>query len=99
MLEKDNTLFIYGYNEEDSVEIRDFFNSSGKYAIENFVFKDKTITLEQFQKKGMVIHGTAGKDEISLNTGRAILFGEDGDDILSGGKFNDVLVGGNGNDV
>ncbi|WP_371751473.1 calcium-binding protein [Snodgrassella alvi] len=96
---KDNTLFIYGYNEGDSVEIRDFFYPHGGHAIENFVFKDKTITLEQFQKEGMVIHGTAGKDEIWLNTGRAILFGEDGDDILSGGKYNDVLVGGNGNDI
>ena len=96
---KDNTLFIYGYNEGDSVEIRDFFYPHGGHAIENFVFKDKTITLEQFQKEGMVIHGTAGKDEIWLDTGRAILFGEDGDDMLSGGKYNDVLVGGNGNDV
>ncbi|NUF09375.1 calcium-binding protein [Snodgrassella sp. ESL0324] len=96
---KDNTLFIYGYNEGDSVEIRDFFYPHGGHAIENFVFKDKTITLEQFQKKGMVIHGTADKDEIWLDTGRAILFGEDGDDILSGGKYNDVLVGGNGNDI
>ena len=96
---KDNALFIYGYNEGDSVEIRDFFYPHGGHAIENFVFKDKTITLEQFQKEGMVIHGTAGKDEIWLDTGRAILFGEDGDDMLSGGKYNDVLVGGNGNDV
>ena len=94
-----NTLFIYGYNTGDSVEIRDFFNSTGSKAIENFVFKDKTITLEQFQKDGMVLHGTAGNDSISLDTGRAILFGEDGDDILSGGKYNDVLVGGNGNDI
>lgn len=94
-----NTLFIYGYNTGDSIEIRDFFYSNGINAIENFVFKDKTITLEQFQKDGMVIHGTAGNDSISLDTGRAILFGEDGDDILSGGKYNDVLVGGNGNDV
>ena len=94
-----NTLFIYGYNTGDSIEIRDFFYPHRGYAIENFVFKDKTITLEQFQKDGMVIHGTAGNDSISLDTGRAILFGEDGDDILSGGKYNDVLVGGNGNDV
>ncbi|ORF18879.1 hypothetical protein BGI03_05410, partial [Snodgrassella alvi] len=61
---KDNTLFIYGYNEEDSVEIRDFFNSIGKYAIENFVFKDKTITLEQLQKEGMELYGTSGYDNI-----------------------------------
>ncbi|MBI0158748.1 calcium-binding protein, partial [Snodgrassella sp. W6238H11] len=86
-------------NTGDSIEIRDFFYPHRGYAIENFVFKDKTITLEQFQKDGMVIHGTAGNDSISLDTGRAILFGEDGDDILSGGKYNDVLVGGNGNDV
>ena len=94
-----NTLFIYGYNTGDSIEIRDFFYPHRGYAIENFVFKDKTITLEQFQKDGMVLYGTAGNDSISLDTGRAILFGEDGDDILSGGKYNDVLVGGNGNDI
>ncbi|WP_306807520.1 calcium-binding protein, partial [Snodgrassella alvi] len=53
-----NTLIIYGYNEGDSIEVRDFFYAGDKYAIENFVFKDKTVTLEQLRTEGMVLYGT-----------------------------------------
>ena len=99
---KDNTLFIYGYNEGDSVEIRDFFNFNGKYAIENFVFKDKTITLEQLQKEGMELYGTSGNDTIYISKGRGILHGGDGNDTLRASQYdiaNDILDGGAGDDT
>ena len=41
-----DNLIIYGYNEDDSILIQDFFYSSS-YTIENFVFKDQTISLEE----------------------------------------------------
>ncbi|NUF09292.1 calcium-binding protein, partial [Snodgrassella sp. ESL0324] len=41
-------LIIYGYNENDSIRIKNFFYGSyDYYTIENFVFKDQTISLEE----------------------------------------------------
>jgi Ca2+-binding RTX toxin-like protein len=102
-----NTLIIYGYNEGDSIEVRDFFYAGDKYAIENFVFKDKTVTLEQLRTEGMVLYGTAGNDSISISVGKAIIFGGNGDDFITGGNGNDsiqvkggnnILMGGDGTD-
>jgi Ca2+-binding RTX toxin-like protein len=93
-----NTLIIYGYNEGDSIEVRDFFYAGDKNAIENFVFKDKTITLEQFRKGGMILYGTDGNNEIDFTIGKAIIFGGNGDDLISGGNDDTILDGGNGND-
>ncbi|MCO6506734.1 MAG: hypothetical protein J6570_06455, partial [Snodgrassella sp.] len=44
-----NDLIIYGYNDNDSVTVRFFFQNN-TYTIENFVFKDKTVTLAQLRK-------------------------------------------------
>ncbi|MBI0134250.1 calcium-binding protein, partial [Snodgrassella sp. W8132] len=52
-------LIIYSYNEGDSIRITDFFYSD-TYAIENFVFKDKSFTLDDLRTKGMVLYGTTG---------------------------------------
>ncbi|WP_306807450.1 calcium-binding protein, partial [Snodgrassella alvi] len=97
-----NTLIIYGYNEGDSIEVRDFFYAGDKYAIENFVFKDKTVTLEQLRTEGMVLYGTAGNDSISISVGKGIMHGGEGDDALNASTIsnaNDVLDGGAGNDT
>ncbi|WP_100120892.1 calcium-binding protein [Snodgrassella communis] len=94
----DNTLIIYGYNEGDSIEVRDFFYGGDGYAIENFVFKDRTVTLEQLRKDGMVLYGTNGYDDITLSSGKAIILAGAGDDRLSGGARDDILDGGEGND-
>ncbi|WMY91385.1 calcium-binding protein [Snodgrassella communis] len=94
----DNTLIIYGYNEGDSIEVRDFFYSGDGYAIENFVFKDKTVTLEQLRKDGMVLYGTDGYDDITLSSGKAIIYAGAGDDRLSGGDRDDIIDGGEGDD-
>ncbi|WP_420329442.1 calcium-binding protein [Snodgrassella communis] len=40
---------MYGYNDNDSVLIQDFFYRDS-YTIENFVFKDKTVTLDELCK-------------------------------------------------
>ncbi|WP_370578625.1 calcium-binding protein [Snodgrassella alvi] len=92
-----NDLIIYGYNEEDSIRVTDFFYSD-TYAIENFVFKDKSFTLDDLRTKGMVLYGTTGNDSITLKNGRAIIYGGDGNDIITTGDSNDVLNGGDGDD-
>ncbi|MCO6527192.1 MAG: hypothetical protein J6579_10890, partial [Snodgrassella sp.] len=97
-----NTLIIYGYNEGDSIEVRDFFYDGDRDAIENFVFKDRTVTLEQLRTEGMELYGTAGNDGISISVGKAIMHGGDGNDDLSASAWsnaNDVLDGGAGNDT
>ena len=49
-LRKNNDdLIIYGYNDNDSVVVRNFFYSNS-YTIEKFVFKDKTVNLAQLRK-------------------------------------------------
>ncbi|WP_275422218.1 calcium-binding protein, partial [Snodgrassella communis] len=90
----DTDLIIYGYNEGDSIVIRNFFYWTGDYAIENFVFKDRTVTLEQLRTEGMELYGTAGNDSISISVGKAIMHGGDGNDTLSASAWsnaNDVL--------
>ncbi|KES13604.1 Hemolysin-type calcium-binding repeat protein, partial [Snodgrassella alvi SCGC AB-598-P14] len=77
-----DNLIIYGYNEGDSVEIKGFFNGWVNYSIENFVFKDRTVTLEQLQKEGMELYGTSGNDSIYIPKGKGILHGGDGNDTL-----------------
>ncbi|WP_304944912.1 calcium-binding protein, partial [Snodgrassella sp. ESL0253] len=90
-------LIIYGYNDDDSVFIQNFFYSDS-YTIEKFVFKDKTVTLAELRKDGMQLHGTSGNDTIVMTNGRALVYGDDGDDNITTGNSNDVLDGGAGND-
>ncbi|WP_306807669.1 calcium-binding protein, partial [Snodgrassella alvi] len=92
-----NDLIIFGYNDNDSVQVKDFF-SSDNYAIENFVFKDQSITLADFRKNGMKLFGTSGNDDISLNNGRFLVYAGEGDDKITTGNSNDLLDGGDGND-
>ncbi|ORF09532.1 hypothetical protein BGI03_00695 [Snodgrassella alvi] len=94
-----NDLIIYGYNENDSIRVENFFYGSYDYnAIENFVFKDQTITLADFRKNGMQLFGTSGDDIITLTNGRALIYGGDGNDTITTGSTNDVLDGGAGDD-
>ncbi|KES12968.1 hemolysin-type calcium binding protein, partial [Snodgrassella alvi SCGC AB-598-O11] len=86
-------------NENDSIRVKDFFYGSYDYnAIENFVFKDQTITLADFRKNGMQLFGTSGDDIITLTNGRALIYGGDGNDTITTGSTNDVLDGGAGDD-
>ncbi|MCO6516467.1 MAG: hypothetical protein J6586_08225, partial [Snodgrassella sp.] len=90
-------LIIYGYNDNDSVVVRNFFYSNS-YTIEKFVFKDKTVTLTELRKDGMQLYGTSGDDSISLTNGRAFVYGDDGNDKIITGGYNDILDGGAGDD-
>ena len=92
-----NDLIIKGYNDGDSITVKHFFFRD-QYEIENFEFKDKTITLAQLRQNGMELYGTGGDDDFYLTNGRAILHGEEGDDILKTGIYDDVLDGGAGDD-
>ncbi|MDF7675573.1 calcium-binding protein, partial [Neisseriaceae bacterium ESL0693] len=44
-----NNLVIYGYNDGDSITVNDFFYSN-YYEIENFVFKDHTLTVAELKQ-------------------------------------------------
>ena len=92
-------LIIYGYNENDSIRVKNFFYGSyDNNAIKNFVFKDQTITLADLRKNGMQLFGTSGDDIITLTNGRALIYGGDGNDTITTGSTNDVLDGGAGDD-
>ncbi|WP_306807346.1 calcium-binding protein, partial [Snodgrassella alvi] len=93
----DKDLIIYGYNDNDSVVVSNFFFNND-YTIEKFVFKDKTVTLAELRKDGMQLYGTSGNDTIVITNGRALVYGDDGDDNITTGGSNDVLDGGAGND-
>ncbi|ORF04751.1 calcium-binding protein [Snodgrassella alvi] len=96
---ENNDLIIYGYNENDSIRVENFFYGSfDSNVIENFVFKDQTITLADFRKNGMQLFGTSGDDIITLTNGRALIYGGDGNDTITTGSTNDVLDGGAGDD-
>ncbi|WP_151712762.1 calcium-binding protein [Acinetobacter bereziniae] len=90
-------LLLWGYSEGDSVRIKNFFNSS-TYEIEQFVFADQTITMQDFRNNGMTFHGTSGDDTINVWTGKSYALGGDGNDILNGNSGIDYLEGGSGND-
>jgi Ca2+-binding RTX toxin-like protein len=93
----DKDLIIYDYNDNDSVVVSNFFFNND-YTIEKFVFKDKTVTLAELRKDGMQLYGTSGNDTIVITNGRALVYGDDGDDNITTGGSNDVLDGGAGND-
>ncbi|ULJ70394.1 putative Ig domain-containing protein [Wielerella bovis] len=102
-----NHLIIEGYNEQDSVRIQSFFESS-YYQIETFQFSDKTVTLQEYFENGLTLTQTAGDDKVVGWNGKNILFGGDGndtlttydkDDVLDGGAGDDVLNAGSGNDT
>lgn len=79
-----NDLVLFGYGEGDSVRIEKFYQTF--HEIENFEFKDKTVTLAEFKQNGMALQGTDGDD---------VLYGYAGNDILIGGSGGDSLRGGN----
>ena len=90
-------LLLWGYSEGDSVRIKNFFNSS-TYEIEQFVFADQTITMQDFRNNGMTFHGTSGDDTINVWTGKSYALGGAGNDTLNGNSGIDYLDGGAGND-
>lgn len=77
-------LIISGYNDGDSIRVQNFFYSS-YYEIENFVFKDQSVTLAELRKQGMTFQQTSdGNGPINwegisfvVASGRALNYMED----------------------
>jgi hypothetical protein len=100
-------LVIDGYHDGDSVTIRDFFYGSYRQ-IQQFIFADKTINIDEFKVQGLPLTGTDKNETITGwdannaiygGKGNDTLNGRAGDDYLDGGEGNDWLFGNNGNDT
>lgn len=86
-----NNLIIKAYGNKDSATLTDFFNPDNQYSRSfNFVFSDKTLSINDIADMTFIIDGTNGDD---------ILKGWDSNDIINGGLGNDIIYGGNGNDI
>ncbi len=92
----------------ETLTVKNHFNESNRFAIEEIAFADGTVwDVETI--KSRVLLGEAGDDElrgfngrddvIQGGAGNDKLYGLTGDDLLEGGDGNDELYGGQGNDV
>lgn len=92
----------------ETLTVKNHFNESNRFAVEEIAFADGTVwNVETI--KSRVLLGEAGDDElrgfngrddvIQGGAGNDKLYGFSGDDVLEGGDGNDELYGGEGNDV
>ncbi|WP_151840059.1 type I secretion C-terminal target domain-containing protein [Acinetobacter soli] len=89
-------LKLFGYNEGDSITIKDFFKTYSD--IEKFAFSDQTITMEYFRQNGLIFDGTDAGEMITTWSYKSIVYAGAGDDIVNASSYDDVLDGGSGND-
>ena len=90
-------LLLFGYNEGDSVRIKNFFAHS-YHELEKFVFNDQTITLADFRNNGMTFHGTEGNETITTWAYKSTVLAGAGNDSVTGSGQADTLDGGAGDD-
>ncbi|WP_054618658.1 calcium-binding protein [Neisseria sp. 83E34] len=96
-------LILFGYNENDSITLKDFFVNMS-YEIERFKFKDQEVVFFDLIRsyEGVKLEGTDGDDSISFSPtrwlGKGIVDAGDGDDTVTGTTTADILEGGAGND-
>ena len=104
---EEGDLTLFGYHTDDSVTIKGFYANKDNQ-IENFVFSDRTLTLNELKTEGMQLVGTAGDDIINdwdetsvidAGLGNDTINADDGNDTLIGGAGNDALNGGLGSDT
>ncbi|WP_159068630.1 calcium-binding protein [Neisseria wadsworthii] len=99
----DKDLILFGYNEDDSITLKDFFVNMS-YEIERFKFKDQEVVFFDLIRsyEGVKLEGTDGNDSISFSPtrwlGKGIVDAGDGDDTVTGTITADILEGGAGND-
>ena len=100
-------LILFGYNNTDSVRLRNYMSSS-YWNDSVFQFADKTVTTADLMKNGLVlqgndtdesIYGWFGRNEIYAAAGNDTIIAYGSNDILDGGMGNDYLAGGAGNDT
>ncbi|MFN3629273.1 MAG: calcium-binding protein, partial [Casimicrobiaceae bacterium] len=82
----------------ETLTVKNHFNESNRYAVEEIVFADGTVWDAEAIKSRSLL-GEAGNDELRGFNGRDDLIeGGAGNDKLMGLSGNDTLVGGDGND-
>ncbi|WP_333841472.1 calcium-binding protein [Pelomicrobium sp.] len=92
----------------ETLTVRNHFNESNRYAVEEIAFADGTVWDAEAIKSRSLL-GEAGNDElrgfngrddlIEGGAGNDKLMGLSGHDTLAGGEGNDELLGGDGNDL
>lgn len=83
----------------ETLTIKNHFNESNRYAVEEIVFADGTMwDMEAIKSRSLL--GGAGDDELrGFNERDDVIVGGGGNDTLIGGTGDDVLIGGAGDDV
>ena len=82
----------------ETLIVKNHFNESNRFAVEEIVFSDGTVwDMEAIKSRSLL--GEAGDDELRGFNGRDdVIVGGAGNDELFGGDGNDILIGGAGND-
>ncbi|QND88019.1 Enterohemolysin EhxA [Chromobacterium vaccinii] len=98
-----NDLVFQHVNGQDSVTVKDWFNSSASDVnwIERITFASTGAEwgIDDLKKRALKREGTAGNDTLYGWSGQDSLIGGEGNDVLNGGAGNDTLEGGIGNDT
>ena len=82
----------------ETLIVKNHFNESNRFAVEEIVFSDGTLWDAEAIKSQSLL-GEAGNDELRGFNGRDdVIVGGAGNDELFGGDGNDILIGGAGND-
>lgn len=82
----------------ETLIVKNHFNESNRFAVEEIAFADSTLWDAEAIKSQSLL-GEAGNDELRGFNGRDdVIVGGAGNDELFGGDGNDILIGGAGND-
>ncbi|WP_421716862.1 calcium-binding protein [Arcobacter arenosus] len=114
-IQADNVSFIRKWNdltirlnENDSIQINDWYSYYDNHKIEKVSFFDgTTLSIDDVEDRAILlgsdkkdnIQGYSSDDKIYGLEGNDKIHGYNGNDLIKGGKGNDYLKGGNGNDI
>ena len=92
----------------ETLTVKNHFNESNRYAVEEIAFADSTVWNTEAIKSQTLLGGASddelrgfnGRDDLIVGgSGSDKLYGLSGNDVLEGGDGHDELYGGDGNDV
>jgi VCBS repeat-containing protein len=95
----DDSLRLTIRDTGETLTVKNHFNASNRYAVEEIVFADGTVWDAEAIKSRTLL-GDTGDDELRGFNGRDdVIVGGVGNDRLLGLSGNDILIGGTGNDT